>query len=66
MIPCGVKSVNLAVEHVGEPGDRVPVCLVGAGEGSDETVFGKSRAHVRILGHISGIVEVCETKREDP
>jgi hypothetical protein len=44
--PCRAGAEKLDVEHVGEPGERMPVRRLPRGEGPDEAVAGQPREHL--------------------
>src|SRR5262249_4424173 len=50
-----MKAVNLAIENVRQPSERMPVARVEA-EGPYDSLPGKPRLHVRIFRHVLLIV----------
>ena len=56
---------ELSVEHVREPGERVPVGRVGCGERPGDTGPRKARPDVHVLGHVFGVVVVDEAVPKD-
>ena len=58
----GREPEELHVEHVGEPGERVPVEGVQRGEGPGHPLPGEPGPHDRVLGHVLVVVE--EQERE--
>ena len=53
------------VQHVGEPGQWMPVRRVPGGEGPPDTVQRQSALHVRVFGDVGGIVELDEAELVD-
>ena len=58
--PALLDAEELAVEHVGEHRDRMPVAHGNAGEGVDHALAGQSLADVRVLDDIAGVVQQHE------
>lgn len=52
--------VELPIEHVGEPGERMPVVGV-AGEGPDDARPSEAGADVGVVGDVARVVVVEET-----
>lgn len=64
MMLAGVEAEKLHVEHVGKPGQRMPVGLVGCGERPHGAFAMKSLTDVHVLGDIPVVVIVDELARE--
>ena len=64
MVPPRPQAVELAVEHVGEPGERMPVGGVRGGEGPGDAVGGQAARDMRVLVDVVAVVEVDEAVPE--
>ncbi len=58
MVPSGFQPEELNVQHVGKPGQRVPVAGMGGGEGPGDALETQPRPNMRILGHIIYVIVV--------
>ena len=56
MVPLGVQPIKLAVQHVGNPRQRVPVAGMGRSKGPPNTIRGQARTHMGILNDVFIIV----------
>jgi hypothetical protein len=74
VVPGGVAQVallvqlpaeNLAIGHVREPSERMPVALLEGSEGVADAVPRQFVLHVEVLRHITGVVEVDEIEVPD-
>ena len=55
-----VQSINLEVEHMRQPGHRVPVGSIRLSERPDHTFTGQSLVYMRVLGDITVVVKIKE------
>jgi hypothetical protein len=64
MMPAGVQAEHLNVQHVGEPGQGVPICffLVFKAEAPGDAAAAQPGSYIRIVGDIEGIIEPDESK----
>ena len=61
MVPCGVQPEELDVQHVGHPGQGMPVAGIADGGESPTQVFnGQAVQHVAVFGNVNVIVEIDE------
>ena len=60
MVAAGAQSVELAVEHVGEPRERMPIRGVAAGEGPRNPVGRHAALYMRVLINVFIVVVVDE------
>ncbi len=58
MVAGGVESEDLAIEHVREPGEGVPVASMKRGEGPTETVESESTPDKRVFRDVVRVVVV--------
>jgi len=54
----GIEVVELAVKHMGQPSERVPVGCMGGGKGPNKTLAGKPSLNVRIFANVLCVVEM--------
>jgi hypothetical protein len=47
-----VEVVELAVKHMGQPSERVPIGCMGGGKGPNKTLAGKPSLNVKISGNV--------------
>ena len=57
MMHPGFQTKHLAVEHVGDPCDWMPVAGMEFGEGPNQALFGKTCPHIGISSYICVIIE---------
>src|SRR5450432_3353484 len=62
MMAGGVQMENLAIESVGNPGQRVPVHRIRTAECPGDRVPTQSRLNVKIVGDVLIIVKIEELK----
>ena len=55
-----VEAVELDIEHVGHPGEGMPVAAVTGGQGPDDAGGGEAAEDVGIAGDVGGVVKVDE------
>ena len=61
MVSAGViQSVELAIQHVGEPSQRVPVAGMEVRKGPDDSRGGEAAGNLRIIADILVVVVVDE------
>src|SRR5208282_1037882 len=60
VVPPGIETKELAIDHVRNPGHRMPVERVGSQKGPQYAAESQAAQHKRILINIIGIVEVHE------
>src|ERR1700719_3292715 len=60
VMPARAEAVELAVQHVGKPGERVPVRRVRLGERPDNSFARQPAKDLRILIHIRAVIEIDE------
>ena len=60
MVSGWLEAEELAIEHVGEPGQRMPVAGVAGGESPTPAVQAETAPDHEVLGHIVRVVEVEE------
>jgi hypothetical protein len=60
MVSGGVEAVELAIEHVGEPGQRMPVAGVAGGKSPTPALQAETALDHEVLSHIVRVVEVKE------
>jgi hypothetical protein len=56
----GVGAEQLHVEHVREPGERVPIAQQAGGEGPARAVEGKAAAHDGVFADVARVVVLDE------
>ena len=52
MVPTWIQSVELAVQHMGQPGHGVPVARMARREGPGDTLCGQSLLDVPIVADV--------------
>ena len=57
MVTRGVQSIQLDVQHVREPGERVPVIEMGRGYGPGDGLAREPGPDLRVLGHVLLVIE---------
>src|SRR5580698_3978059 len=57
---CRVQAKDLAIESMGEPGDRMPVCCRSRAKSPNHCFPGESGADLGIIGDIDAVVEIEE------
>ena len=60
MMAAGLQAIKLAVQHVREPGQRMPVAGVVRGERPGDSLAGQAPADVPVLVDVIVVVEVDE------
>ena len=60
MVPCGVQAEDLDVQHVGHPGQGMPVTGIADGESPTQVFNSQAVQHVAVFGYVNMIVEVNE------
>ena len=60
MMAAGLQAIKLAVEHVREPGERVPVAGVVRSEGPGDSLAGQPPIDMRVFTDVFVVVEVDE------
>ena len=60
MMSAGMQSIQLAVQHVGKPGQRMPIVSLNAGERPDNSLERQPPGDHWIIIHIMIVVEVNE------
>ena len=60
MMSGGIQSVKLAVQHVGKPGQRMPVVGMNAGESPNYPLQRQTPGNLRVFIHIIIVVIVNE------
>ncbi len=58
MIAARFQAVQIAVEHVGKPGQGVPEARMRRGEGPADTLRREAALNVAVVGHIDRVIEV--------
>ena len=71
MVPLRIKSINLAIEHVREPGQWMPIVGMKMGEGPNNPAAGQASYNLRIFVDVDIVIEVYEIvpqcrKKGDP
>src|SRR5271157_1687209 len=64
MVAAGLQFIKLAVQHVREPGQRVPVAAAIRGEGPGSPCAGQAPANMRVLVNVISVVEVDKVVRQ--
>ena len=59
-----VEAEELDVDHVGDPGERLPVEVADVGEGPREPLAREPPQHVLVLRHVARVVVVDEVPEE--
>ena len=65
MVPPCVQPVKLAIQHVRQPRQRMPVAEIHRRERPLKAVARNATANMRVVGHVKRIVEVDEIKCDD-
>jgi len=60
MMRAWIHPEQLAIEHVRDRGQRMPVLRVDVRERPDDAAPGKARAHVRVVEHVERIIVIDE------
>ena len=58
MVTARIQTVKITVDHVGYPGDRVPVALMVCRKGPDNIIYGQPFNYPGIFINISAVVEI--------
>ena len=56
MMPSGIHTVDINVQHVGQPGDRVPITGMGRCNSPEKAFFVYSIRYIGILRYVFVIV----------
>ena len=65
MVPAAIQAKELAVQHVRNPGERVPVAGVARGQSPLQPLRGEPLPDVQVAGGVKGIVVVDEIEVAD-
>ena len=65
MLRACVQPEQLAIEHVAQPGEGVPVGRMEGAERPEHAGAGQPTAHVHVLDHVLRVVEVDEPVAHD-
>ncbi len=65
VVASGVEEEQRTIQHVGHPGDRMPVAGVGARQGPAHSFPSQSVLHHRIVCHVKMVVVVDELMVSD-
>ena len=65
MMAGGIEAVELAIELVREPGDRMPVARVAGGEGPANILAGQPGMDPGIVRDVLGVIVVVEFETGD-
>ena len=65
MVPGRVQTIELAVHHMRDPGQRMPVAGVAALEGPEQAGPGQPGFDVGIIADVVGVIEVNELVASD-
>ena len=60
VMPPGIKAKNMAVEHMGNPRQRMPVAGIPAGKCPGHPGPGQTGNDMEIIGDVLGIIKVDE------
>ena len=60
MVPGGIQAKQRDIEGMRHPGERMPVGLLGRGQGPFERIGGQALTNVGVLGDVTVIVIVHE------
>ena len=60
VMPDRIEPEELNIEHVGKPGEGMPVGSITAGEGPGDICPTQTGQHVRVLRHVFRVVEIGE------
>ena len=59
-----LQSEKLNIQHVREPGERMPITCVKGAEGPGGVLPGQAAKHARIVGNVLGVVVENEVTPE--
>ena len=62
VMPAGVCTEKLAIKHMRQPGQRMPVAGMARGEGPDGTDTCQAGINIRVIRDVNVVVEVDELK----
>ena len=65
MMAAGIECEQLAIEHVREPGQRMPISGMRGRECPAEARQGQALAHHQVIGDVFGVVIIDETAVKD-
>jgi hypothetical protein len=65
VMPRGVQSVDLAIQHVGKPGQGMPVARVKRCERPHDALGGQTALHHRVLEYIRAVVDSDKSMTHD-
>jgi len=57
MMSFGVETEKLAVDHMRQPGQGVPVGCSGSSEGPDDAIQGQTGLHVMVVRNVYVVIE---------
>jgi hypothetical protein len=60
MMSARIKAVNLAVQHVGNPGQRMPVGRMDVGKSPDDSLGSQTQGNLGVFEDIFVIVKINE------
>ena len=61
VVPARIKTVDLRIQHMREPCQRMPVRLELSGQRPDDALRGQAGGYVRVLINVIGVVKINET-----
>ena len=64
-VAAGIKTEELAVEHMGNPGERVPACGMKRREGPSYSLRGQAAAYHRVVPDVVIVIVVDELMTQD-
>jgi len=64
-VPARIQTVNVAVDHVGYPGNRMPVALMACGKGPDDIVDGQTIYYPGVFIDVPAVVEINKLMAAD-
>ena len=59
---CRVHSEQVTIDHVGNPGQRMPIARIIVSEGPDDVVPAQAGGHHLVIDHVFRIIEVDEVE----
>ena len=65
MVPSRTKTEDLAIRHVGQPGQRVPIAGIPGVERPAQALEGQPALNLGVLGQVSVVIIINEIAIQD-
>ena len=66
MVQARIHSEEHMIDHMGQPGEGVPIALIYGGKGPYDGFWGQSSSNIRVFKDISPIIVIHKIMVDDP